>query len=126
MTALLLAVTLLQPLPPPEPVPVGLHDLILSWYDPAQGGINCSADCSTFGSGQRVVAKHYGRVAACLTEWRGRTVAIPGFGSWDCVDSGGAVVAHWTQADGLHVHVDVLRSEPIERGPWAPQKWELR
>lgn len=130
MTAAILAgILLTQPLPPPEPLPPELHDLVVTFYDPSLGGINCSADCTKFGNGQTVQRHHYGRVAACPVSWRGRTVVIDGgsgeLGSWTCVDSGGAVVMHWTKEDGLHAHLDILSHEPVmARGPW--EGWHFR
>lgn len=119
MTAIALGLLLLRPLPPPEPIPPEFHDLIVTWYDPTLSGINCSADCTRFGSGMTIQRHHYGRVAACPVSWRGRTVVIDGQGSWTCVDSGGAVVEHWTKEDKLHAHIDILSHEPVmARGPW--------
>lgn len=108
--------------PPPDPI-VEILPLITTWYNPELGGINCAGDCATFGSGEIIQDYHYNHSAACLTRWRGRVLEIPGFGSFHCRDSGGAIGVRWTPEDGLHVRADILSREPIQRGPWT--EWRL-
>lgn len=99
--------------------------IVTSWYNPELGGINCDpgGGCSTFGGGALILPEHYGASAACLTEWRGRTVVIPGFGRFVCRDSGGAVKRAWERGAGHVIRVDVLSKTPIQRGPW--ETWWL-
>lgn len=104
--------------PLPERLPI-----VTTWYDPALGGINCAGNCATFGSGMAIQEAHYRTSAACLTEWRGRMVVIPGFGAFVCRDSGGAVTRAWERGVGKVIRVDVLSREPLQRGPWT--RWWL-
>jgi hypothetical protein len=88
---------------------------VLSWYDPALGGINCDAECAYMGH-DTPVAQWYGRAAACPPEIpRGAVIRITGShnadGYWRCLDGGGAVV---TRADGVVV-LDLLSRYPIHR-----------
>lgn len=97
----------------PEDVPASLPVLI-TWYDPALGGVNCDSECGHFGDGTTVTADDYGVTAACLPEWRGATVNLPGIGSFLCRDSGSAIGARWNsyhQTDVIHVDL-LLHSEP--------------
>lgn len=46
--------------------------VLVTWYDPAQGGVNCDADCGTFADNSPVTEEAYGTVTACIPEWLGR------------------------------------------------------
>lgn len=110
------------PLPPPRDVDPTTLPIALTHYDPALGGINCSADCSTFGSGLKIQPHHYNTSAACITAWRGKMVVVKGAGSWWCRDSGGAIGVHYRPEWGLFVYVDVLSKTPVHPGPY-PNWW---
>lgn len=129
MTLLLTAALLMggafeaRPEPPPE-LPAFVDVPVLTyWYDPALGGINCAADCSTFGSGMTIEDYHYGVTAACPVEWRGQLLEVDGSGSYWCLDSGGAIGVRWSREWGLHIKIDVLSKEPVALGPWP--RWRL-
>lgn len=123
MAVALMALSLLAPIPAPRDVDPTTLPVLTTWYDPRLGGINCAGDCSTFGGGARIRPEHYGASAACLTEWRGATVDIAGFGRFVCRDSGGAVRVKWTEAYGLVVSVDILSETPLQPGPH--REWRL-
>lgn len=87
--------------------------LYLTWYDPAQGGINCDSDCSTFANGERVTEERYQDTVACPQEYVGRTFDIPGLGERVCRDTGGAIRIAYSERYQTHViHIDVLAKEP--------------
>lgn len=69
---------------------VGLR---MSHYDPAAGGINCDADCSTMASGDKVADWVGGRggvyAAACPQEWGHGTKFTAGGEVFECRDRGG-------------------------------------
>lgn len=111
---------LIGPIVPPEPVgrvfaaetpenrllrlsrplviaPVGQSDyrLSISTYDPALGGTNCDADCTTMASGDKVAWWIGGRngvyAAACPREWGWQTGTqfVIGDTVFECRDTGG-------------------------------------
>lgn len=96
--------------------------LKISWYDPALGGINCDSDCTTMASGVKVTPDRYGRTAACIRPWLGKTVVIAGLGEFECLDTGGAIVEHST-----YIWIDIMATRDT-----APQfgqyiyNWSLK
>lgn len=96
--------------------------LKISWYDPALGGINCDHDCTTMASGVKVTEDRYGNTAACLREWLGAWVVIPGIGEFQCLDTGGAIIEHPT-----FIYIDLLLHEPLPNAPWGTMvdDWSL-
>lgn len=87
--------------------------LYLTWYDPAQGGINCDSDCSTFANGERVTEERYQDTVACPFEYVGYTFVIPGLGERVCRDTGGKIVIAYSEYYQSYViHIDVLAKEP--------------
>lgn len=96
--------------------------LKISWYDPLLGGINCDSDCTTMASGVKVTEDRYGNTAACLREWIGQTVVIPGIGEFKCLDTGGAIIEHPD-----YIYIDLLLHEPLPNAPWGTMiyDWSL-
>ena len=82
--------------------------LKISWYDPLLGGVNCDHDCSTMATGTKVTEDRYGRTAACIRDWTGKTVVIPELGTFECLDRGGAIVEH-----SEYIWIDLLLHEPL-------------
>ena len=72
----------------------GSKPLKVSWYDPDLGGINCMHPCNQMASGTIVTEWRYGKTAACVPEWMYKRVVIDGLGTFDCLDTGGAIKEH--------------------------------
>lgn len=86
-----------------NPLHVGKKPLLVTWYNPTLGGINCWGNCTHFRDGTRVTAASYGNTAACIPDWLGDTVVIPRLGTFKCRDTGGAIV------EKAHaIHIDLL------------------
>lgn len=90
-----------------------------SWYDPAQGGINCYLDtCDHLGDGT-LVTDAYGWAMACPLGMYGLTLDIEHAGQWQCRDHGGAVNVRYGEvytSDGWvtewHIVGDFLLQAP--------------
>lgn len=87
--------------------------ILTTWYDPELGGINCAEPCNQYANGEIVNEDHYldgpNQTAACIPEWLGASVTIPGLGSFKCRDTGGAIiVTHNEYYQRAVIHVDVL------------------
>jgi hypothetical protein len=95
--------------------------LKISWYDPILGGVNCDSDCSTMATGAKVTEDRYGRTAACIREWAGKTVVIAGLGEFECLDRGGAIIEH----EG-YIWIDLLLHEPMVPFGTLIYEWELK
>lgn len=115
---------------PSEPPPI-----LVTYYDVAfcydEGGnvienINCDSDPGHFADGTAVLPESYGRVAACIPEWLGRTVVIEGVGEWLCRDTGGAIEVVWNDYyEQVVIHVDVLAHSPPSYNYWLFSEWHL-
>lgn len=88
--------------------------LRISWYDPKLGGINCDHDCTTMASGVKVTPDRYGNTAACVREWMGAWIVMPGIGEFQCLDTGGAIIEHPT-----FIYIDLLLHEPLPNAPFG-------
>lgn len=99
----------------------GGKPLKISWYDPLLGGVNCDHDCTTMTTGVKVTPDRYGRTAACIREWTGRTVFIPELGTFECLDRGGAIV----ERDG-YIWIDLLLHEPLVPFGTLVYEYEVR
>ena len=95
--------------------------LKISWYDPALGGINCMDPCDQMATGVKVTEDRYGRTAACIREWTGRTVVIEGLGEFECLDRGGAIVEHES-----YIWIDLLLHEPLVPFGTLEHNWYLK
>ena len=95
--------------------------LKISWYDPQLGGINCMDPCDQMATGAKVTEERYGRTAACIREWTGRTVVIAGLGEFECLDRGGAIIEH----EG-YIWIDLLLHEPLVPFGTLVHEWELK
>lgn len=103
------------------PPPITEMPLLVTWYDPNLGGINCDVDCSTFADNSPVTSLAYGQVAACIPEWLGAHLTITGLGTFHCRDTGGAItIAYNDYYKEWVIHVDVLEKQTP---PW---NYELR
>lgn len=92
-----------EPPPPIETLPI-----LVTWYDPALGGINCGGGCDTLADGTKWNGSHYYTTAACLVEWRGGVVVFGDY-SLTCRDTGGAIKRSWNEHyQRWVVHVDIL------------------
>lgn len=96
--------------------------LKISWYDPSLGGINCMEPCNIMASGVEVTEDRYGNTAACLKEWMGAYVVIPGIGEFRCLDTGGAIIEHPT-----FIYIDLLLHESLPNAPFGTMiyDWSL-
>ena len=85
------------------------YPAIMSVYDPALGGRNCDGDCTTVATGL-LEDWMYEKAGACPMELLGATVYIPGIDhSIQCVDTGGAIKAGWSERDNqCVVYFDTL------------------
>lgn len=100
--------------------------LLVTWYNPAMGGLNCDGDCSHLSLAPMHPA-FYGRAAACPAEFVGldftAVVSHPAIGERACLDRGGAVVVEYRYVPGVGwlwlAVVDLL-----EHGP-HPTNWQL-
>lgn len=113
---------------PVAPPPPALADLpiLVTWYNPALGGINCNNDCSTLADGTKWNDSHYNNTAACIVRLRGATLH---FGDYavKCRDSGGMVKISWNDYYQRWVmHVDVLSAEPIGCNYCLYEKWRVK
>lgn len=109
----------------PCPPPITEMPVLVTWYDPALGGINCDADCTTYADGTIVTPDDYGQVSACIPEWLGASITIDGIGTFACRDTGSAIVVNYNEYyRGWVIHVDVLHEEPPD---WNYQlrNWQL-
>lgn len=95
--------------------------LKISWYDPQLGGINCMEPCDQMATGVKVTEDRYGRTAACIREWTGRTVVIEGLGEFECLDRGGAIIEH----EG-YIWIDLLLHEPLVPFGTLEYNWYLK
>lgn len=117
-----LFVTFLNAICPP---PITEMPVLVTWYDPARGGINCDSDCGTFADSSPVTPEAYGNVTACIPEWLGAHLTISGLGTFHCRDTGGAIViAYNDYYDKWVIHVDVLQSHPPEWN-YELRNWHL-
>ena len=107
----------------PSGIPTASKPLKISWYDPLLGGINCDSDCTTMASGTKVTEDRYGRSAACIAGWMGKTVVIEGLGEFTCLDRGGAINEH-----AEFIWIDLLLHEPFPEAPFGTliHNWQLK
>lgn len=92
----------------------GNEPLIVTWYDPQRGGINCEPFCDgRFANNEVVTDDHYlggsKQTAACIKEWHGLDVTIIGLGRFTCRDRGGAIVR-----TSQGVHIDILSTAYVD------------
>lgn len=109
----------------PCPPPITEMPILVTWYDPALGGINCDEDCTTFADGTLVTPDDYGRVGACIPEWLGASITIADLGTFECRDTGPSIVIAYNEYyRGWVIHVDILHDKPPE---WNYQlyNWQL-
>lgn len=78
--------------PPPRP-PLMDMPIVVTYYYPELGGINCNDDCGVLADNLPWDDGDYGRVAACPHELFYETIVIPGIGPLLCRDTGPAVKA---------------------------------
>lgn len=104
---------------------VGDLPILLTWYNPQLGGINCDSDCSTMADGLGWGVGDYGRVAACLPDWLGGYVTVGGY-RLKCRDTGGAIVVEFNEHYGRWViHVDVLSQSAIPCNYCLYEDWRF-
>lgn len=95
--------------------------ILLTTYDPAQGGINCVEPCGQTALGYWYTPDDYWNglegIAACPKEWLGAEIVIDGFGTVRCLDTGGRILRHqWNPYHRRFVtHVDVMVKEPLDQ-----------
>ena len=105
--------------------------ILITWYDPKLGGINCDSDCSMLADGSATAnAIYYGNApvstAACLREWIGRTVTIDGLGTFLCRDTGGGIVTKYNEIHQRTViHLDVMAASEIPCNYCIYENWRL-
>lgn len=109
----------------PCPPPITQMPVLVTWYDPALGGVNCDSDCTTYADGTLVTPDDYGQVSACIPEWLGASITIDGLGSFMCRDTGASIgVDYNVYYEGWVIYVDILHEEPPD---WNYQlrEWQL-
>ncbi len=107
--------------------PPQLEDMkvLVTWYDPMLGGINCQEPCDVFADGTAVTESSYNVTAACIPEWMGRTIVIVGLGAFTCHDTGGGIVIEFNEYYQQYViRLDVLSHEAIGCN-YCLWDWEL-
>ncbi len=113
------------PAPAIEEMPI-----LVTWYNPAlcyEGlTINCDSDPSVLADGQGWEVADYGRVAACIPQWLGRTIRFKNR-ELKCRDAGGMILPRW---DDYHrawvIPVDVLSQTAVTDNYWLYAEWALR
>lgn len=110
----------LPPVPPIEDLPI-----VVTYYYPDQGGVNCNQDCSILADNQPWDAGDYGNVAACPRELFYQHLEIQGFGTVHCRDTGPAVTVRWNDYWQQYViHVDVLEEVGVDTyNYWLFDEW---
>jgi len=106
-----------------------LQDLpaVVTYYNPSEGGINCDADCSHVADGTEVTDDLYGASMACDESLLGRTVTLPGIGTFPCKDTGGLVGPGWSHYYGrLVLYFDVMLKEEPSWNFVLLEDWELK
>jgi hypothetical protein len=111
------------PLDPPPPI--NEKPVLISWYDPAIGGINCDSDCTVFADMTPVTDEAYGQVAACPVEWIGKRITIPQVGDYLCRDTGGAIRVTYDDGRGWHIPIDILAKEQPDMFGYLISGWSL-
>ncbi len=110
------------------PVLITYYDTSLCYDDAGNVvvNINCNEDPGHFADATDVTADSYGRVAACVPQWLGAIIEIPGVGSWRCRDTGGDIRVAWNRWHGRWViHVDLLMHDPPPFNYWLFSEWRL-
>lgn len=110
---------------PPQP-PLRETPLLVSWYDPALGGVNCGGSCDHL-SLTEMDEGLYGHVAACPAELVGLDVTAvishPAIGIQHCLDRGGAIEFKYGYLEGVgwlwYGVIDLLAHEQ------PPATWTL-
>lgn len=106
--------------------------ILTTWYDPELGGINCADPCDQYANGEIVIESHYfgneNQTAACIPEWLGRSVTIPGLGTFKCRDTGGAIVVAYNKYyKRMVIHVDILAHPgQMNHNVYLWNEWSLR
>jgi len=105
--------------------------LMVTAYNPMQGGINCDSDCNVFGTGIEVTPEHFGTAAACPTEWvkLDRTAVITIHGNdYRCVDNFGSVENRYPvyRNGDWYLRVDLVLEEPDLWGVQIIDGWSMR
>lgn len=82
----------LEPDPGPDPEPVIVEELpiFLSVYDNRLGGRHCDSDCSTIAAGP-IEPWMRGAIVGCWQDRYGGRLEVPGIGSWQILETGGAL-----------------------------------
>ena len=116
-------------LPPTAPPKLTDYPAVIMAYDPALGGTNCDGDCSTIATGP-LTQDMYGTVAACHQDLLGRSITLPSIGTFDCLDTGGAIrVAYNEYFEREVLYFDVMYDlVNNDRPRWAGmllEDWEL-
>lgn len=95
--------------------------LIMSSYNPHDGGINCEWPCEVTATGE-LVEDWWGAGAACIKDWtdRGVVVVIDGR-PWKCIDTGGDIV----ETD-VGIWVDLLTKNSAYAYGSLVYNWEVQ
>jgi len=80
----------------PQQPPFDQLPALITYYNPALGGINCDHDCTTVADGSIVTDASYGAWAACDASLLGVVVMLGGVGRVECRDTGGMVRPFWS------------------------------
>lgn len=105
--------------------------LMVTAYNPFDGGINCNDDCGMFATGIEVLPEHLGNVAACPTEWvRLDKTAVITIQDNDylCIDNFGSVDNRYPvyRRGEWYLRVDLVLDNPNEWGVRIVDDWSMR
>ena len=99
---------------------------VVTWYDPARGGINCNEDCTTVADGTKVTEELYGVTAACDQRLLGRIIKIGSIGEFRCRDTGGMIKPTWSKHYQRWVlYFDIMLHENPEWNYWLFEDWRI-
>lgn len=105
--------------------------LLITAYNPLDGGVNCNDDCATFGTGVTITSEHFNIAAACPTEWvrldRTAVITIQGI-DYLCLDNFGSVENRYPVYVGgeWYLRIDLVLREPELWGVQITNDWSMR
>ena len=126
---LVLSLLLSFPIEPPVEKKLTDYPAVITFYDPALGGINCDDDCSTVATGL-LTDDMYFTSGACHKDLLGRTVYFHAIDfEMECVDTGGMITVLYSKyykQDVLYFDVLWDANNPPEWNYWLLEKWSVR
>lgn len=105
--------------------------LLVTAYNPFDGGVNCNDDCATFGTGITITSEHFNMAAACPTEWvrldRTAVITIQG-ADYLCLDNFGDIENRYPVyvRGKWYLRIDLVLREPELWGVQIIDDWSMR